>query len=212
MTVHVGEIHTELSGVRERWCAVKDDDPVRAGEREETIPPTEPFRLADPMDPADTKNRTVTLTLPDLRRLAARAGEPQGPGGVRVVTPPDSQLMVNPLKGHSRVRCRQGGRGRGDLHLRVRTVLPRGVLPVPDVPADRRAGLPAVVDAGAALRHPAEHRLRRHRRLHHHRQGDRRHGPGRHLPGRVQPRSRRSDTRLGRVAFGREDARRRHGL
>ncbi len=61
--------------------------------------PTEPFRLADPMDPAGTKNRTVTITLPDLRRLAARAGEQQGPGGVRVVTPPDSQLMVNPFKG-----------------------------------------------------------------------------------------------------------------
>lgn len=61
--------------------------------------PTEPFRLADPMDPAGTKNRTVTITLPDLRRLAARAGEKQGPGGVRVVTPPDSQLMVNPFKG-----------------------------------------------------------------------------------------------------------------
>ncbi len=62
--------------------------------------PTEPFRLADPMDPAGTKNRTVTITLPDLRRLAARAGEKQGPGGVRVVTPPDSQLMINPFRGH----------------------------------------------------------------------------------------------------------------
>ena len=61
--------------------------------------PTEPFRLADPMDPAGTKNRTVTITLPDLRRLAARAGEKQGPGGVRIVTPPESQLMVNPFKG-----------------------------------------------------------------------------------------------------------------
>lgn len=49
------------------------------------------------MDPAGTKNRTVTLTLPDLRRLAARAGEKQGPGGVRIVTPPDSQLKINPF-------------------------------------------------------------------------------------------------------------------
>ena len=49
------------------------------------------------MDPAGTKNRTVTITLPDLRRLAARAGEKQGPGGVRVVTPPDSQFMINPF-------------------------------------------------------------------------------------------------------------------
>lgn len=61
--------------------------------------PTEPFRLADPMDPAGTKNHTVTITLPDLRRLAARAGEKQGPGGVRIVTPPNSQLKVNPFKG-----------------------------------------------------------------------------------------------------------------
>jgi hypothetical protein len=34
-----------------------------------------------------------------MRRLAARAGEKQGPGGVRVVTPPDSQFMINPFKG-----------------------------------------------------------------------------------------------------------------
>lgn len=59
--------------------------------------PSEPFRLADPMDPAGTKNRTVTITLPDLRRLAARAGEKQGPGGVRIVTPPDSQFIINPF-------------------------------------------------------------------------------------------------------------------
>jgi hypothetical protein len=61
--------------------------------------PTEPFRLADPMDPAGTKNRTVTITLPDLRRLAARASEKQGPGGVRIVTPPDSQFKMNPFSG-----------------------------------------------------------------------------------------------------------------
>lgn len=61
--------------------------------------PTEPFRLADPMDPDGTKNRAVTITLPDLRRLAARAGAKQGPGGVRIVTPPDSQLKINPFNG-----------------------------------------------------------------------------------------------------------------
>lgn len=61
--------------------------------------PTEPFRLADPMDPDGTKNRSVTIALPDLRRLAARAGQQQGPGGVHVVTPPDSRLMINPFKG-----------------------------------------------------------------------------------------------------------------
>ncbi len=61
--------------------------------------PTEPFRLATPLDPDGTKNRSVTLTLPDLRLLAARAGRPQGPGGVRVVTPPSSQLKFNPFNG-----------------------------------------------------------------------------------------------------------------
>lgn len=61
--------------------------------------PTEPFRLADPMDPSGTKNRTVTITLPDLRRLAARAGETPNGGGVRVVTPPGSRLRANPRMG-----------------------------------------------------------------------------------------------------------------
>lgn len=61
--------------------------------------PTEPFRLADPFDPDGTKNRTVSITLPDLRRLAARAGQKQGPGGVRITTPPRSQLSFNPFDG-----------------------------------------------------------------------------------------------------------------
>jgi hypothetical protein len=59
--------------------------------------PSEPFRLASPFDPDGTKNRTVSITLPDLRRLAARAGQRQGPGGVRISTPPRSQLVVNPF-------------------------------------------------------------------------------------------------------------------
>lgn len=54
--------------------------------------PTRPFRLADPFDPDGTKNRTVSIKAPDLRRLAARAGRPQGPGGVRITTPPGSGL------------------------------------------------------------------------------------------------------------------------
>jgi hypothetical protein len=52
--------------------------------------PSEPFRLALPMDPEGTKNRAVSIRLPDLRALAARAGQPQGPGGVRIITPPKS--------------------------------------------------------------------------------------------------------------------------
>jgi hypothetical protein len=73
--------------------------PERCPPRTWVSAPTEPFRLATPMDPDGTKNRTVTITLPDLRNLAARAGQRQGPGGVRVVTPPQSQMVVNPFKG-----------------------------------------------------------------------------------------------------------------
>jgi hypothetical protein len=60
---------------------------------------SESFRLASPMDPQGTSNRITTITLPDLRQLAARAGQPQGPGGVRIATPPRSQLVVNPFNG-----------------------------------------------------------------------------------------------------------------
>jgi hypothetical protein len=57
------------------------------------------FRLASPMDPQGTAKRTTTITQPDLRQLAARAGQKQGPGGVRVATPPQSQLVINPFNG-----------------------------------------------------------------------------------------------------------------
>ena len=60
---------------------------------------TEPFRLAPVMDPDGNSKRTTSITLPDLRRLAARAGRPMGPGGVRITTPPQSQLVFNPFKG-----------------------------------------------------------------------------------------------------------------
>ncbi len=59
--------------------------------------PSEPFRLASPMDPQGTSKRLTSITLPDLRRLAARAGQPMGPGGVAITTPPDSQLVFNPF-------------------------------------------------------------------------------------------------------------------
>ena len=58
---------------------------------------SEPFRIADPMDPEGTSKRLTSITLPDLRRLAARAGRPMGPGGVAVTTPPRSQLVFNPF-------------------------------------------------------------------------------------------------------------------
>jgi hypothetical protein len=54
--------------------------------------PTVPFRLASAYDPDGTKNRTISVTGPDLRRLAARASKKQGPGGLRITTPPGSSL------------------------------------------------------------------------------------------------------------------------
>jgi hypothetical protein len=61
--------------------------------------PTEPFRIADPMDPQGTSKRLTSITLPDLRRLAARAGRPMGPGGVAITTPPKSQFVFDPFNG-----------------------------------------------------------------------------------------------------------------
>ncbi|MER5728116.1 hypothetical protein ABT084_07110 [Streptomyces sp. NPDC002138] len=58
--------------------------------------PTEGFRLAAFYDPEGTKNRKVSLTLPDLRAVAARAGAPPGSGGVAVTSPPGSQLAFDP--------------------------------------------------------------------------------------------------------------------
>lgn len=58
---------------------------------------SEPFRLAPGMDPQGTSKRTTSITLPDLRNLAARAGQPMGPGGVQISTPPQSQLVFNPF-------------------------------------------------------------------------------------------------------------------
>jgi hypothetical protein len=54
--------------------------------------PTRPFKLAAPYDPDGTKNRTISVTAPDLRRLAATAGKPRGPGGLQITTPPGSGL------------------------------------------------------------------------------------------------------------------------
>jgi hypothetical protein len=61
--------------------------------------PTEPFRLAAPYDPQGTKNRRVSITAPDFRALAARAGQPAGPGGLAITTPPGSQMQFNPFDG-----------------------------------------------------------------------------------------------------------------
>jgi hypothetical protein len=61
--------------------------------------PTAPFRLASFYDPQGTKNRRVSITMPDFRTLSARAGEPQGPGGVEIVRPPGSQLKFGSDRG-----------------------------------------------------------------------------------------------------------------
>jgi hypothetical protein len=49
------------------------------------------------MDPDGTKNHSVSFSTPDLRRLAARAGRKQGPGGAHVTTPPNSALTPMPF-------------------------------------------------------------------------------------------------------------------
>jgi hypothetical protein len=57
--------------------------------------PTAAFRLASFYDPQGTKNRRVSITMPDFRTLSVRAGEQQGPGGVEIVRPPGSQLKFD---------------------------------------------------------------------------------------------------------------------
>jgi hypothetical protein len=57
--------------------------------------PTLPYRLAAHADPEGTKNHRVTITMPDLRAVAARAGRAPGPGGVEIVQPPGSQLQMD---------------------------------------------------------------------------------------------------------------------
>ena len=53
-----------------------------------------PYRLATFFDPEGTKNRTVSITMPDLRAVAARAGQPPA-GGVAITTPAGSQFAFN---------------------------------------------------------------------------------------------------------------------
>jgi len=62
--------------------------------------PTECFRLAPFFDPDGTRNRHVAVSLPDFRALAARAGEPPGPGGVTITSPPGSQMSFSSGNGN----------------------------------------------------------------------------------------------------------------
>jgi hypothetical protein len=88
------EIYELLCFVRQPPPAGREDCPAKIWWSK----PTRPFRLAAPFDPDGTKNHSVTITTPDLRRLAARAGEKLGPGGgARIVTPPRSGLPPPPF-------------------------------------------------------------------------------------------------------------------
>ena len=98
-----GEVAPKLDdhGVYELQCFVR----MKPEPGKEDCPPkmywsypSEPFRLAAPFDPDGTKNHNVSIAAPDLRRLAARAAQKAGPGGVRIMTPPKSQFVFNPSK------------------------------------------------------------------------------------------------------------------
>jgi hypothetical protein len=115
-SVHGNKVHAKLDdrAIYQLRCIVEQ----RPAKGHEHCPPkrvigagSEPFRLASPMDPQGTSKRITTITLPDLRRLAAQAGRPQGPGGVRIVTPPKSQLVFNPFNGNPKPGS--GGIGAG---------------------------------------------------------------------------------------------------
>lgn len=61
--------------------------------------PTAPFKLAAFFDPEGTRNHTASVTMPDLRAVAARAGQPPGPGGLAITTPTGSGLSFDPDNG-----------------------------------------------------------------------------------------------------------------
>ncbi len=62
--------------------------------------PSEPFRLASPMDPQGTSKRTTSITLPDLRRLAAARRAADGPGRGPDHHAAEFAARVQPLQGH----------------------------------------------------------------------------------------------------------------
>ena len=61
---------------------------------------SESFRLASPMDPQGTAKRTTTITQPDLRQLAARAGRAAGPGRRADRHATAVAAGVQPVQGH----------------------------------------------------------------------------------------------------------------
>ncbi|MBQ0826642.1 hypothetical protein [Streptomyces tagetis] len=94
--------------VYEIRCYVRRHDPAcprRPGQRDCHGPltwsePSEPFRLAGPLDPRGTANRPVTIRMPDKAELRAAVGLGAGIGGVRVGSPPDMQFDPVPGGGY----------------------------------------------------------------------------------------------------------------
>ena len=89
-------------GIYQLRCVVRRPPPrghEHCPARTWTSDPTLPFRLAAPYDPEGTKNHRVSITMPDLRALAARATRPLGAGAVRIATPPGSQLLCDSNNG-----------------------------------------------------------------------------------------------------------------
>lgn len=54
--------------------------------------PSEGYRLAPYFDPEGTSNRSISISMPDLRALSAHAGKPGNKGGAVITSPPGSQL------------------------------------------------------------------------------------------------------------------------
>jgi hypothetical protein len=80
---------------RRRPAAGKEDCPPQVSWSD----PTASYRLAPPFDPDGTKNHSVSITMPDFRAVAARAGQAPGPGGVTITSPPGSQMTFDPGNG-----------------------------------------------------------------------------------------------------------------
>lgn len=100
-----GELKLDDRGIYEIYCFARKAPPPGHEKCPPKIwwsAPTEPFRLAAVFDPEGTKNHKVTVKLPDFRTLAARAGQPAGPGGLAVVSPPGSQMRFDPNGGTPR--------------------------------------------------------------------------------------------------------------
>ncbi|MGA5164600.1 hypothetical protein [Streptomyces pseudogriseolus] len=88
------------ASVYEIRCYVRRHNPAcprKPGERDCHGPltwsePSEPFRLAGPLDPRGTAHRPVTIRMPNKADLQTAAKLGAGIGGIRVGTPPDMRF------------------------------------------------------------------------------------------------------------------------